>query len=301
MYDRQLLTFVRTAECGSLTKAAEALYLTSAAVMKQMNALEQRLGVTLMVRSSQGVELTEAGRYVYGEAKKIIARCDSVVQRARELERKSGRIIRVGSSFLNPGQVLIDAWNRVSPDPGAFTFKIVPYSDDRAQILSVVSSLGSSLDFMVGVFGSRRMLELAGFLELGHYSLCVAVPRKHRLASRARLEISDLYGERLIIVREGDELNLWDLRETLRREHPQIRMAETDYFYDMDTFNECELTGSLLLTFDAWKNVHPALVTIPVNWPFTSPYGLLYSKQISGTAAEFLQELRSCLPPGGRD
>lgn len=36
MYDRQLLTFVRTAECGSLTKAAEALYLTSAAVMKQM-------------------------------------------------------------------------------------------------------------------------------------------------------------------------------------------------------------------------------------------------------------------------
>ena len=85
MYDRQLLTFVRTAECGSLTKAAEALYLTSAAVMKQMNALEQRLGVTLMVRSSQGVELTEAGRYVYGEAKKIIARCDSVVQRAREL------------------------------------------------------------------------------------------------------------------------------------------------------------------------------------------------------------------------
>ena len=301
MYDRQLLTFVRTAECGSLTKAAEALYLTSAAVMKQMNALEQRLGVTLMVRSSQGVELTEAGRYVYGEAKKIIARCDSVVQRARELERKSGRIIRVGSSFLNPGQVLIDAWNRVSPDPGAFTFKIVPYSDDRAQILSVVSPLGSSLDFMVGVFGSRRMLELAGFLELGRYSLCVAVPRKHRLASRARLGISDLYGERLIIVREGDELNLWDLRETLRREHPQIRMAETDYFYDMDTFNECELTGSLLLTFDAWRNVHPALVTIPVNWPFTSPYGLLYSKQISGTAAEFLQELRSCLPPGGRD
>ena len=33
MYDRQLLTFVRTAECGSLTKAAEALYLTSATVI----------------------------------------------------------------------------------------------------------------------------------------------------------------------------------------------------------------------------------------------------------------------------
>ena len=43
MYDRQLLTFVRVAETGSLTQAAEKLYITPAAVMKQMNALEDRL------------------------------------------------------------------------------------------------------------------------------------------------------------------------------------------------------------------------------------------------------------------
>lgn len=151
------------------------------------------------------------------------------------------------------------------------------------------------MDFMVGVFSSRRMLELADFTELGRYELCVAVPRKHPLSAKSRLEISDLYGERLVMVREGDELSLGSLRETLRREHPQIQLVDTDFYYDMDTFNECELSGSLLLTFYAWRNVHPSLVTLPVNWPFTAPYGLLHARSMSAAAAEFLTEVRAAL------
>ncbi len=131
MYDKQLLTFIQVAETGSLSRAAEKLYLTGAAVMKQMNALEHRLGVTLIERSNQGVQLTEAGRYIYAEAKRLVAASDAAVEHARKLQLRSARTIRVGSSFLNPGQVLVDVWNRVSPEPGAFSIKIVPYSDDR--------------------------------------------------------------------------------------------------------------------------------------------------------------------------
>lgn len=295
MYDRQLLTFVRVAETGSLTQAAEKLYITPAAVMKQMNALEARLELRLIERSNQGVRLTRAGEYLYGEALKLIAASDAAVERAREIQSREGRVIRVGSSFLNPGRVLADWWNRMGREPERFGIKIVPCSDDRERILSVVASLGTRLDFMVGVFSSRRMLELADFTELGRYELCVAVPRKHPLSAKSRLEISDLYGERLVMVREGDELSLGSLRETLRREHPQIQLVDTDFYYDMDTFNECELSGLLLLTFYAWRNVHPSLVTLPVNWPFTAPYGLLHARSMSAAAAEFLAEVRAAL------
>lgn len=84
MYDRQLLTFVRVAETGSLTQAAEKLYITPAAVMKQMNALEARLELRLIERSNQGVRLTRAGEYLYGEALKLIAS-------PRAMRRWSGR------------------------------------------------------------------------------------------------------------------------------------------------------------------------------------------------------------------
>ena len=65
MYNRQIQTFVTAAECGSFTKAAAKLFITSASVMKQMNALEERLGIELFKRTSRGIVLTPAGFSVY--------------------------------------------------------------------------------------------------------------------------------------------------------------------------------------------------------------------------------------------
>lgn len=84
--------------------------------------------------------------------------------KARAIQQQTVKTIRLGSSLLNPGNLLIDLWNQVSPDPSEYRIKMVPYSDDRQKILSVVSSLGEEIDFMVGVFGSRQMLSLSNFL-----------------------------------------------------------------------------------------------------------------------------------------
>ena len=201
----------------------------------------------------------------------------------------------MGSSFLNPGNVLIDLWNRVSPAPGEYRFKIVPYDDDHQKILSVVSSLGKTMDFMVGSFNSAQMLRLSRFCQLGEYRLCVAVPRNHRLAGREMLSLNDLHGERLVAVKQGDTLQLDRLRELLKLTHPQIILEDADYFYDMETFNHCEVTGSLLLTLDAWAGIHPALATLPVDWDFTVPYGLLYAPDLSSPTKEFLGRLQTAV------
>ncbi|MDE7298808.1 MAG: LysR family transcriptional regulator, partial [Lachnospiraceae bacterium] len=191
--------------------------------------------------------------------------------------------------------VLIDLWNTLRPAPTEYRLKIVPYNDDHEHILSVVASLGKSIDFMVGVFGSQQMLNIGSFLELGRYHLCIAVPRTHRLSSQEKLSLNNLHGERLIIVRRGDSLHLDNFREMLRMTHPQIIFEDAHYFYDMETFNACETTGSLLLTIDAWAGIHPSLVTLPVEWDFTVPYGLLYSPDISGEAAMFLNTVKELI------
>ena len=58
MYNRQLDVFVKAAELGSFSKAAEALYITPSAVIQQVNGLEERLGVKLFDRSRRGIVLT---------------------------------------------------------------------------------------------------------------------------------------------------------------------------------------------------------------------------------------------------
>lgn len=179
------------------------------------------------------------------------------------------------------------------PNCTEYRLKIVPYSDDHEHILSVVASLGSTMDFMVGVFGSRQMLSMSQFYELGRYHLCIAVPGNHRLASKTKLFLNDLHGEHLVVVRSGDALYLDKLREILKMTHPQIILEDAAYFYDLETFNTCEVTGSLHLTLDAWADIHPSLITLPVEWDYTVSYGLLYSQNLSDEATGFLNIIKS--------
>ena len=61
MLNRQIYVFTACVESGSFAKAAEKLYLSPPAVMKQINELEKKLGVTLLERTSRGVVPTAAG------------------------------------------------------------------------------------------------------------------------------------------------------------------------------------------------------------------------------------------------
>ena len=99
----------------------------------------------------------------------------------------------------------------------------------------------------------------------------VAVSRDHPLAAKQRLEISDLYGETLMMVRRGDSGVNDFLRNNMKKNHPIICIEDTAQFYDMAVFNRCAETRNVLLTIECWQDVHPGgLVSIPVNWGTTA-------------------------------
>lgn len=57
MYNHQLDTFIVVADSGSFNKAAEALFISPPAVIKQINLLEDSLGVRLFTRTHSGISL----------------------------------------------------------------------------------------------------------------------------------------------------------------------------------------------------------------------------------------------------
>ena len=81
MYNHQLDTFIVVADSGSFNKAAEALFISPPAVIKQINLLEDSLGVRLFTRTHRGLQLTKAGQSVYEDARYIIAYCRESVER----------------------------------------------------------------------------------------------------------------------------------------------------------------------------------------------------------------------------
>ncbi len=68
----QLQTFVMVVSEGSMTAAADKLFLTQPAVSQQMKNLEDELGVELIARGSKQIKTTAQGELLYDHAKKIL-------------------------------------------------------------------------------------------------------------------------------------------------------------------------------------------------------------------------------------
>jgi DNA-binding transcriptional LysR family regulator len=68
----QLRTFLTVAEEGHLTRAAEKLFTSQPAVSGQIRALEDELGMKLFERSSRGMQLTQAGKALCEQARRVV-------------------------------------------------------------------------------------------------------------------------------------------------------------------------------------------------------------------------------------
>jgi LysR family transcriptional regulator, benzoate and cis,cis-muconate-responsive activator of ben and cat genes len=80
---RQLRYFVAVAEEGNLTAAARRLHVSQPPITRQIRQLEEELRVELLVRSSKGVQLTEAGQLFFVEAKRLLNISHAAVEKSR--------------------------------------------------------------------------------------------------------------------------------------------------------------------------------------------------------------------------
>lgn len=292
MYNPILTTFIAVADCGSFTKAAQRLYISPTAVMKQINALEDLVGIKLIERTHNGVRLTKSGSVIYRDAKFIIDYSKKSIEEARKADIYYDTTFCVGTSLLNPAKPFMDIWYRVNKDFPDYKLHLVPFEDNHEGILSEIEKLGEKFDFLIGVCDSKEWLLRCNFLPLGRYKKMVAVPREHPLAKKERINIEDLYGETLMMVRRGDSGVNDFLRNDLEKNHPLINIEDTPQFYDLSVFNRCAETGNVLLTIECWQDVHPGLVSVPVNWDYSIPYGLLYSHEAPDDVLLFVEKVR---------
>lgn len=92
----QLKTFVKIAEEGSLTKAAELLFTSQPAISAQIKALEEELGVALFDRTSRGMQLTAKGRLLYTQALDTLNAAAKLKSDAQQLQNELVGEIRIG-------------------------------------------------------------------------------------------------------------------------------------------------------------------------------------------------------------
>ena len=280
--------FDAVARQGSFNKAAEESFITPTAVIKQINLLEDSLGVKLFDRTHRGLHLTKAGHSLYQDSKYIIQYCKDSITRAKNAMQEDTNIIRIGSSPITPAQLLMELWSRVQALHPNIKFQIVPFENTPENAREILANLGKNIDIVGGIFDDTMLnVRSCAGLELIRGPFHCAVSIHHRLAAKDKLQISDLYGENLLLMHRGWSRYVDQLRDDLWQNHPQINIVDFD-FYGMDIFNRCENTNDVLLAIPGWANVHPLLKVIPVEWNHCIPYGILHSPTPTPTVQQFL-------------
>lgn len=257
--------------------------------MKQMNALEKHLELKLIDRTPSGIRLTPAGKVIYKDAEFMIDYSKRSIESAKATILNYDTTFCIGTSLLNPAKPFMDLWYRINKEFSGYKLHLVPFEDGHDGIVSEISQLGEKFDFLIGVNDSKTWLSFCNFLPLGRYKKMIAVSREHRLSSRNCVNVEDLYGETLMMVKRGDSGVNDFLRNDLEKNHPQIHIEDAPQFYDLSVFNRCAETENVLLTIECWQDVHPGLVTIPVNWDYSIPYGLLYSRSAPENVLRFVK------------
>jgi len=82
----------------SFTKAAEAAGVTQSAITRQMQGMEDSLGIDLLERTTRSVRITKAGEFLFQESIKLLGDVDQSLRRLKEDFANAQKEIRIGVS-----------------------------------------------------------------------------------------------------------------------------------------------------------------------------------------------------------
>jgi len=94
----QLHLFRLVAESGSFTRAAQVTGLTQSAITRQIQGIEQQLGLVLFKRTTRSVQTTDAGKFLLQESGPVLGGVDVLLRRLREEYANAAREVRIGVS-----------------------------------------------------------------------------------------------------------------------------------------------------------------------------------------------------------
>ena len=97
-----MTTFVKVVDSGGFAAAARALNMSPSAVTLHVQAIEDRLGVRLLNRTTRHVSMTEAGHAYYDDCIRILADIDNAEQAAQELQSKPRGTLRLNTAPVIP-------------------------------------------------------------------------------------------------------------------------------------------------------------------------------------------------------
>ncbi len=157
MVDKKIELFEMVAYYRNLTKAAKVANITQATMSRQMQQLEEEIGVPLLTRSTRGIELTPAGQYLHDRAPSYLEEYQDIVEGCRSVGDVPFSNLRLAGGpyesmlIIDPINELKKVYSNVKYDYYSFTYRILGSRFEN-----------KSIDFC---FAPKRLVEIVPDLE----------------------------------------------------------------------------------------------------------------------------------------
>jgi LysR family transcriptional regulator, benzoate and cis,cis-muconate-responsive activator of ben and cat genes len=178
----------------NFTRAAQILHIAQPPLSRQIQQLEDELGVTLIERGSRPLRLTDAGRLLFEQAVQLLERVEemkAITQRLNEAERPRFRIGFVPSTLYGRLPELIRRYRAVRPGVELTLLELTTFEQIAALKEGRIDVGYGRIPFDDPAI--ERML-------LRNEKLSAALPSGHSLLARARpLRLDDLAAEPLVV------------------------------------------------------------------------------------------------------
>lgn len=290
METTNLQTFLSIVHTGSFTKTAEENFISSTAVMKQINKLEQELDTQLFKRTNSGVTLTPAGQKFEKYAQEILTLSQKAYVDCHNLTQKK-KVVRLGTSLLHPSQAFLPVWNKIQNNFAGYELQIVQLPTANSNN-GEYALLGKNCDIIIGTFDQATTRKMVQAVPLGNYHFSLAIRRDNLLAQKRQLEYSDLAGQTIFMVPDGVSEKNDQLKNELIKKVPNLMIRYTKGRYDLNVFNQAAENNWDLINLTPWENIHPGLVSIPLKTKITVNYGVLAAKNADSEINNFMAMLR---------
>src|SRR6266403_1775334 len=197
---RHLRYFLAVGEALNFTKAAAQLRVAQPALGRQMQDLEDEIGVDLMKRSPRGVTLTAEGKLFLDEVRELLKRADESVEKVRALARGEYGELHVGYAPSPTVEILppaLAAFQKAVP-----RVKVLLHDLSSDELITGLQNGALELAITVPPAGDQT----AGiqFEVLRTYPLCVAMTAAHPFARMKSIPLEKLAAEPLVALRRKD-------------------------------------------------------------------------------------------------
>ncbi|EEU21294.1 LysR family transcriptional regulator [Lactobacillus mulieris] len=258
---KELETYLSVVQNGSFSKAAKELYISPSAVFQQINNLENHLGVKLLIRTSHGVKVTEAGMILVRRGQEILNLCKQTQSELKYFKKQ----ITLGAGFLTQNlefQKLIKGSQ-------------INVSISFAEVKDY-NSISDTVDLLETIYTPGLAKQGFSFQKISEIPLAIAIAPNCKLKSKKRISEQDLSNYTITVIKHGLSSSTDEAVKYLKT-NKHLKIIELSQ-YNHSFIDFCQLNNTLMLVPKCWKKSCEPYILKDLDKKFLLDYGYFYRK-----------------------